>query len=122
MATAVFPGSNRPVLVTPRKARSLPSFSNGRAVSRIGDLTIHRITGSHHGRTLLTLGHASEYLVNSRRYSTRTYDRTAEAEAIHILMGLSRDVFEEFAEQRTLHRRFQDWLVERAVGLIERHV
>ena len=119
MATAVFPGPNRPVLVPSRKARSFPSLSGGRAASNAGDLTIHRITKTHHGRTLLTLGRAAKYLANSRRYSTGRFDHAAEVEAIHILMGLSRSVFEEFAEQRTLSRRFEDWLIERAVRLFE---
>jgi hypothetical protein len=119
MATAVFPGANRPVLVPSRKTRSFPSFSNGRAVSAAGDLTIHRITDTHHGRTLLTLGHASEYLANSRRYSPQKFDHESDIEAIHILMGLSRSVFEEFAERRTLNRRLEDWFVERAVRLFE---
>jgi hypothetical protein len=94
-------------------------LSGGRASSRAGDLTIHRITGTHHGRTLLTLGHAAEYLANSRRYSMQAYDREAEVEAIHILLGLSRSVFEEYAERRSLHRRFEDWLIEQAVWLFE---
>ena len=125
MATAVFPGAPRPVLVPSRKARSFPSLpsfpslSKGRAVSSVGDLTIHRITKTHHGRTLLTLGHAAEYLANSRRYSTQEFDHGADVEAIHILMGLSREVFEEFAERRTLSRRFEQWLIEPAVRLFE---
>jgi len=69
---------------------------------------------------LLTLGHAAEYLANSRRYSTEKVDHEANVEAIHILMGLSRSVFEEFAERRTLNRRFEQWLVDRAVRLFER--
>jgi hypothetical protein len=67
----------------------------------------------------VTLGHAAEYLVNSRRYSTKGFDWEAEVEAVHILLGLSRSVFEEYAERRSLHRRFEDWLIERAVGLFE---
>jgi hypothetical protein len=122
MATAVIPGSQRPVLVPARKARPFPSLSGGRAVSSSGDLTIHRITSTHHGRTLLTLGHAAEYLANSRRYSTQKYDHTADVEAIHILMGLSRSVFEDFAGRPALHRRVQDWVVERAVRLFDREV
>src|SRR5271154_3732563 len=118
MATAVFPSPTRPVLVPSRKQRSFPSLSNGREITNVGDLTIHRITKTHHGRTLLTLGHAAEYLANSRRYSTRRFDRAAEVEAIHILMGLSRGVFEEFAERRTLNRRFEDLLIERVVRLV----
>jgi hypothetical protein len=119
MATAVFPGPTRPVRVPSRKAQGIPSLSHGREASQAGDLTIHRITRTHHGRTLLTLGHAAEYLANSRRYSTEKVDHTSNVEAIHILMELSRSVFDEFAEARTLSRRFEQWLVERAVGLFE---
>src|SRR5580693_8077754 len=110
MATAVFPGAPqapRPVLVPQRKPKALPSLSAGRAVTRVGDLTIHRTTDTHHGRTLLTLGHAAEYLENSRRYSTEKVDHVANVEAIHILMELSRSVFEDFAERRTLNRRLE---------------
>jgi hypothetical protein len=119
MATAVFPGPNRPVHVASPKGRSFPSLSEGREATHAGDLTIHRITETHHGRTLLTLGHAAEYLVNSRRYTTEKFDYEAHAEAVHILMGLSRSVFDEIAERRTLHQRFQDWLVARVVRVIE---
>ena len=120
MATAVFPGTNRPTLVPQKAARAFPSLSHGKASSSVGDLTIHRITKTHHGRTLLMLGHAAEYLANSRRYSSEKVDHEANVEAIHILMGLSRSVFEEFAERRTLNRRFEQWLVDRAVRLFER--
>ena len=122
MSTAVFPGPNgpaRPVLVPSRKPRAFPSLSQGRAVSRAGDLTIHRITSTHHGRTLLMLGHAAEYLANSRRYSTEKVDHAANIEAIHLLMEMSRNVFEEFAERRPLHRRMEDWVIARAVRLFE---
>jgi len=119
MSTAVFPGPTRPVFVPSRKARAFPSLSRGRAVSSVGDLTIHRITSTHHGRTLLTLGHAAEYLANSRRYSTEKVDQAANVEAIHILMELSRSVFEDFAEQRSAGRKVQDWLIGRAVRLFE---
>src|ERR1700730_9304153 len=119
MSTAVFPGPTRPVAVPSRKARGVPSLSQGRAVSRAGDLTIHRITSTHHGRTLLTLGHAAEYLANSRRYSTEKVDHASNIDAIHILMELSRSVFEDFAERRSLNRRLEDWLIDRAVRLFE---
>jgi hypothetical protein len=105
--------------VPSRKPRAFPSLSQGRAISRVGDLTIHRITSTHHGRTLLTLGHAAEYLASSRRYSTEKVDHASNIEAIHILMELSRSVFDDFAERRPLNRRFEDWLIERAVWLFE---
>jgi hypothetical protein len=119
MPTAVFPGANHPIPITSQKTQPspglpFPSLSKGEAGSSVGDLTIRRITGTHHGRTLLTLGHAAEYLANSRRYSMRAYDREAEVEAVHILLELSRSVFEEYAERRSLHRRFENWLIERA--------
>ena len=119
MATAVFPSRSRPVLLSSRKMRAVPGFARGKAATHVGDLTIHRITKTHHGRTLLTLGHAAEYLVNSRRYSSREFDVAADREAIHLLMRLSRSVFDDFAEQRTLLRRFEGWAVERAVRLFE---
>jgi hypothetical protein len=119
MATAIFPGPTRPVPVPARKPRVYPSLSQGRAASREGDLTIHRITSTHHGRTLLTLGHAAEYLSDSRRYSTGKVDHASNIEAIHILMEASRSVFDDFAEPPTLNRRFGHWLMDRAVRLIE---
>jgi hypothetical protein len=123
MATAVFPGvpqPPRPVLVPAREKKAFPSLSAGRAASGVGDLTIHRITGTHHGRTLLMLGHAAEYLAD-RRYSSRKMD-VAEVEAIHILMGASRAVFEEYAGRRSVRRRLEDWLVERVVRGVEKVV
>jgi hypothetical protein len=119
MATAVFPGPTRPVRVPSRRAQPFPSLSQGREALQAGDLTIHRITRTHHGRTLLTLGHAAEYLVNSRRYSTEKIDHASNVEAIHILMELSRSVFDEFAERRTLSRRLEQWLIGSAVRLFE---
>ena len=119
MATAIFSGPTRPVLVPSRKARAYPSLSEGREASREGDLTIHRITKTHHGRTLLTLGHAAEYLADSRRYSNGKADHASNIEAIHILMEASRSVFDDYAEPSTLNRRFEHWLMDRAVRLIE---
>jgi hypothetical protein len=44
------------------------------------------------------LGHAAEYLVNSRRFLVRGKANAGDNEAVHILMGLSRCVFDEYAE------------------------
>jgi hypothetical protein len=119
MSTAAIPGPTRPVVVFPRKARAFPSLSQGRAMSTAGDLTIHRVTSTHHGRTLLMLGHAAEYLATSRRFSTEKVNHAANVEAIHILMELSRSIFDDFAERRTLNQRLQDWVVAGVVGLVE---
>jgi hypothetical protein len=119
MSTAVFSGASRPrPVLVPRKTQDLPSLSLNKSASA-GELTIHRITKTHHGRTLLTLGHAAEYLVNSRRYSTQKVDHKANVEAIHLLMALSRRVFEDYAEDRVLHKKIEDWVIEGAVGLLE---
>ncbi|WP_158790085.1 hypothetical protein [Granulicella sp. L60] len=114
MSTAAFPGSINPIAMQ-RRMRSVPSLSKADAAASV-DLTIHRITKTHHGRTLLTLGHAAEYLAHSRRFQIdETEDSSAEA--IHILMELSRSVFDEFAEQIPVSRRVERWLTQSVVGL-----
>ena len=118
MSTASFPGALGPVLVK-RFARESPSALAGRPAQGRADLTIHRITETHHGRTLLLLGHAAEHLANSRRYTIHGLNDGSEAEAIHILLGLSRDVFDEFARQQTRRWKAEQWLLGRVAGLIE---
>lgn len=78
------------------------------------DLTIHRRTDTHHGATLRLLGHAAEYLVESRSFEVQTSAK-ADDEAVHILMLLSRQVFEEYAEDVAVRRRFHDWLMDKVV-------
>jgi hypothetical protein len=118
MATVAFPGVFRPAR-TQRQSKGLPSFSPGNPAPKKVDLTIRRVTKTHHGRTLLMLGRAAEYLANSRRFAARRFDDSADEDAIHILMGLSREIFEEFAEQDTEKRRVGDWVIERVVRLLE---
>jgi hypothetical protein len=72
------------------------------------------LTWTHHGRTLLMLGHAAEYLVDSRRFLARGKVTASDNEAIHILMGLSRSVFDEYAEGAS-NGRGLDGLVLRCV-------
>ena len=118
MSTAVFPGASRPrPVLVPRRVQGFPSLSQNKSAG--GDLTIHRITQTHHGRTLLTLGHAAEYLANSRKYSTQKVDYQANVEAVQILMELSRRVFEEYANRKALSRRVEDWVIEQTVGIVE---
>jgi hypothetical protein len=118
MATVAFPGVSRPAR-TQQQSRGLHSFLPGNPPPRKADLAIRRVTKTHHGRTLLVLGHAAEYLANSRRFAMIGFDDSADAEAIHILMGLSREIFEEFAEQTAEMRRIGDWVIERVVHLLE---
>jgi hypothetical protein len=44
------------------------------------------------------LGHAAEYLGDSRRFLVRGKATDSDNDAIHVLMGLSRSVFDEYAE------------------------
>ncbi len=117
MSTVAFPRAFRPEHVN-RNASTVPTLSPGNPAPKSADLTIHRISKTHHGRTLLTLGHAAEYLANERRYSIHNFDEKSDDEAIHILMGLSRDVFEDFAQPAKLTRRIGNWVIERAVRLL----
>jgi hypothetical protein len=94
MSTAPFARTSDPV-PAPRPTLTL---SAGTPLHTAPDLTIHRVTKTHHGRTLLTLGHAAEYLANTRRFLFNETTSMADDEAIHILMSLSRSVFEEYAE------------------------
>jgi hypothetical protein len=89
-----------PALVPQHRRRSpAPTTLSGiKGPTDAPDLTIHRLTRTHHGRTLLMLGHAAEYLVNSRRYAVRGKATDSDDEAVHVLMGLSRVVFDEYAE------------------------
>ena len=77
------------------------------------DLTIHRRTDTHHGATLRLLGHAAEYLAESRRFEAS--DHKANQEAVHLLMSLSREIFEEYAEAVAVRTRFHDWMMDRFV-------
>ena len=57
------------------------------------------------GRALELLGHAIEYLVDSRLYET--WDTPADAEAVHMLMACSRAVFSECEAVQTWQQRLQ---------------
>lgn len=63
------------------------------------------------GRGLSTLGHAIEYLIDSRIVEGGT-DRN-DNEAVRILMGCSRTLFEECALRKPLPERLGRWIAER---------
>jgi hypothetical protein len=93
------------VIQSPGSPQLPATLSAANSPTDAPDLTIHRVTGTHHGRTLLMLGHAAEYLVDSRRFLQRAAVNDSDNEAIHILMGLSRNVFDEYAEGVSKGRR-----------------
>lgn len=70
-----------------------------------------RRTTPQQGRALETLGHAIEYLVDSRLFDQ--WESPADAEAVHMLMACSRTVFAECDEVFPWHQRVQRALVKR---------
>ncbi len=61
------------------------------------------------GRSLEILGHAIEYLVDTRMFVLEPEAAKAEREAVQILMRLSRTVFSECEEVVTLGDRLAAW-------------
>ncbi len=59
----------------------------------------------HSGQALESLGHTVEYLVDSRMFLVDEPATRADAEALHILMRLSREVFEDRAALQSSGRR-----------------
>ena len=72
---------------------------------------IRRRGSSEQGRALETLGHAVEYLVDSRMYFSDPQAAASEREAIEILMRLNRTVFSECPEVIPFGRRVRQWFV-----------
>jgi len=65
ISTATLARATGPTLVpeSPRSPQAPTTLSVAKSPTDAPDLTIHRLTSTHHGRTLLMLGHAAEYLI-----------------------------------------------------------
>lgn len=74
---------------------------------------ISRQPNLQQGRALEILGHAIEYLVDSRMFLTSEPVTMADLEARHILKQRSREVFDECRESIPLSRRLSQWLNRR---------
>src|SRR5271156_3574114 len=72
-----------------------------------------RRSSPQQGRALEILGHAVEYLVDSRMFMVDRPTTRADAEATQILMLLSREVFFECAAVVPPARRLKLWIAER---------
>lgn len=70
-----------------------------------------RNTTPEQGRALETLGHAIEYLVDSRLFER--WESPADAEAVHLLMACSRAVFAGCEEVAPWHQRVQRALLKK---------
>ncbi|HWZ50744.1 MAG TPA: hypothetical protein VNW54_04695 [Granulicella sp.] len=68
------------------------------------------------GRALEILGHAIEYLVDSRLASAGVLSRTDEQEAIKLLSRLNREIFAECPEILPTGARVKRWLAGRLFG------
>ena len=71
---------------------------------------IRRRGSLEQGRALETLGHAVEYLVDSRMFQVEDSSQRDHQEAVQILMRMSRAVFAECPEVVSLRRRFRRWI------------
>jgi hypothetical protein len=66
------------------------------------DRIVRRRPDMHQGRALEVLGHAIEYLVDSRMFLVK----------VQILSRCSREVFATCAEVVPVHHRFKQWAAE----------
>jgi hypothetical protein len=76
-------------------------------------LGVRRRATQQQGRGLEILGHAVEYLVDSRMFLIDQPSTRADAEAVQFLMLLSRQVFAECAQVPPPARRLRHWIAER---------
>jgi hypothetical protein len=111
MSIIAFPGPGH------AEPHSNPSFdpANVPAPCRSRQPTRRRGT-LEQGRALEALGHAVEYLVDSRLFHAGELNPVDEHEAVQILMRLSRAVFAECPEVVSLRRRMRQWVAQRFAG------
>lgn len=95
MFEVLLPGTFGSAFVDP----GFPHLNERPEIVPTAALTMRRALGTHHGRTLLMLGHAAEHLASSRKFVFEEAGKRADDEAIHILRILSRGVFEEYASE-----------------------
>jgi hypothetical protein len=82
--------------------------------ARSRSYVIRRQPTKEQGKALLSLGHAIEYLVDSRMHRNEERlsgaETRSETEASQILMRLNREVFAECREIVPIRRILQRWL------------
>ena len=74
--------------------------------------SVRRRGSIEQGRALETLGHAVEYLIDSRMFQLGEVNQRDENEAVQILMRMSRAVFEECPEVVPIRQRLKRWFVD----------
>jgi hypothetical protein len=88
-------------------ATPYPARGGERLVAR----SARRRMGRVEGEALEKLGHAVEYLIDSRMFLTHVPYTDAEEEAVQILMKMNRMVFESCPEVVSMRQRLRDRLV-----------
>ena len=81
--------------------------------SEIGFVTqrcTRRRAGRKQGVAIEVLGHAVEYLIDSRMFLTQTPYTKSEEEAVQILMRANRLVFESCPEVVPMGARVRNWM------------
>ncbi len=89
-------------LLGPLEPATAPSPEIASKASATPARPVRRRGSLQQGRALEALGHAVEYLVDSRMFLVQQTDSKADQEALRILMRLSREVFMECPEVVTL--------------------
>lgn len=109
MPKTAFPGTYRAPSLMPLGPPIPPRSTEARSVP--AQATIRRRANIQQGRALEILGHAVEYLVDSRMFLIHEPATRADAEATTILMRLSREVFTECAELVSPGRALHQWIL-----------
>jgi hypothetical protein len=112
MATAVTPIYNPTPIFDPALYNPIPPKPSPDSLNYV-NLATRRRASQLQGRALEILGHAVEYPVDSRMFMVDQPSTRADAEAIQILMLLSRQVFAECAEVTPPTRRLRHWISQR---------
>lgn len=93
----------------PLPLRSFPDFAGNQQAPR--SAPARKRSTPQQGQALEILGHAIEYLVDSRLFDQ--WESPSDAAAVHLLMGCSRAVYADCEEMHPWHQRIQRALLKR---------
>lgn len=102
-----------PVAIQDFGASQNYEFSMPARAKNTAPRVIRRRPNLEQGRALEILGHAVEYLVDSRMYAMKETAGQGDVDAVQILSRCSREVFSTCSEIVPIHKRFKQWASER---------
>jgi hypothetical protein len=108
MPLAATPASFPEIIPPPRPASH--RVASARSTPTLSAAAVCRQTGKKEGMALEVLGHAVEYLIDSRMFLTSMPYTRSEEEAVQLLMGCSRRVFEGCPEIVPMKARVSRWV------------